>query len=93
MNSKGKATRHNTTITDCLIFCDWFCTKFNKRNWQSTNSIFDNRQNKKFFGEGTSIEVSHALTYRNPGGIAVESNRTTSLLAGLTRGSTAINCL
>lgn len=48
---------------------------------------------KKVFGEGISIEVSHALTYRNPGGITVASNRTTSLLARLTRDSTAGNYL
>jgi len=57
------------------------------------NDIFDNRQNKKVFGEGTSMEVNHALTYRNPEAITVVSNRTTSLLAGLSRGSTAGNCL
>lgn len=49
-----KTIKHNATTTSHLIFCGWLSTKFNKRNWQTTNNIFDNRQNRKFLEKGQS---------------------------------------
>lgn len=58
-----KTIKHNATTTSHLIFCGWFSTKFNKRNWQTTNNIFDNRQNRKFLEKGQSWSKTSRRDY------------------------------